>query len=243
MLYLIGLGLDCKDISLNALEAIKKCKKLYLEYYTNIGCSLNELEKLINKKVVLANRELIENHASKILDEAKKANIAILVYGDPLIATTHINYLIDARKANIKTKVIHAASIINAITETGLSIYNFGKTTSIPFNNDNITTPINVIKDNLKSGMHTLILLDLDPENNKFLTINQALKYLIKHDLDLNLLACTNLGIEKAKIRYGKAPDLIKFKFDNLGCLIIPGKLHFREKEALELVGIKNDRR
>ena len=236
MLYLIGLGLDCKDISLNALESIKKCKKLYLEYYTNLGCGIKELENLFNKKVTLANRELIENHANKILNEAKNNDIAILVYGDPLIATTHINYLIEAKKANIKIQIVHATSIFNAITETGLSLYNFGKTTSIPFNNENITAPIKVIKDNLKMDMHTLILLDLDPENDKFLTVNQALTYLIKHDLNLNLLACTNLGTNKAKIKYRKASDLIKLKFDNLGCLIIPGNLHFREKEALELL-------
>ena len=234
MLYLIGLGLNCKDINLNALEAIKKCNKLYLEYYTNLGCNKDKLEKSFKKKVMLANRELIENNSSKILNEARYYNVAILVYGDPLIATTHINYLIDARKVKIKVKVIHASSIFNAITDTGLSIYNFGKTTSIPFNNENIIAPVNVIKDNLKLGLHTLILLDLDPINNKFLTINEALKYLLKHNLDLRLLACTNLGTEKAKIKYDKASELVKLKFDYLGCLIIPGKLHFVEKEALE---------
>ena len=240
MLYLIGLGLNCKDISLNALEAIKKCNKLYLEYYTNLGCNKNKLEKLIKKKVALANREFIENNSSKILNEAKYYNVAILVYGDPLIATTHINYLIDARKAKIKFKVIHASSIFNAITDAGLSIYNFGKTTSIPFDNENIIAPVNVIRNNLKLGLHTLILLDLDPEKSRFLKINEALGYLIKYNLDLNLITCTNLGTDKAKIKYGKASELLKLKFDNIGCLIIPGKLHFIEKEALELLKQKD---
>ena len=235
MLYLIGLGLDCKDLSLNVLETIKKCKKIYLESYTSIGCNVNELKKLINKDVIIANRELIEN-SNKILNEAKKDNIAILVYGDPLIATTHINYLIEARKAKIKVKVIHNISIFNAIADTGLSLYHFGKTTSIPFNYENIIAPVNVIRDNLKLGLHTLILLDLDPEKNKFLGINEALEYLIKHNLDLNLITCTNLGTDKAKIKYGKASELVKLKFDNIGCLIIPGKLHFVEQEALELL-------
>ena len=235
MLYLIGLGLDCKDISLNVLEIIKKCRKVYLENYTSLGCKVNELKKLINKDVIIANRELIEN-SNKILNEAKKDNIAILVYGDPLIATTHINYLIEARKAKIKVKVIHNISIFNAIADTGLSLYHFGKTTSIPFNYENIIAPVNVIRDNLKLGLHTLILLDLDPEKNKFLGINEALEYLIKHNLDLNLITCTNLGTDKAKIKYGKEFELVKLKFDNIGCLIIPGKLHFVEQEALELL-------
>jgi len=32
--YLIGLGLDLKSISVDALDIIKKCKKVYLEDYT-----------------------------------------------------------------------------------------------------------------------------------------------------------------------------------------------------------------
>jgi diphthine synthase len=237
MLYLIGLGLNCKDISLNALEAVKKCKKLYLESYTSLGCSVKELKNIIKKKIVLADRELIENNSNKILNEAKKENIGILVYGDPLSATTHISYLIECKKLKIKFKVIHSTSILTAIGETGLSLYNFGKVTSIPFNNENITTPIKVIKDNLNLGLHTLILLDLDPKNKKFLTINNALEYLLRNNFNLNCLACCAIGTEKQEIRYGNMDYLKKFKFKKFPqCLIIPGKLHFIEKESLKLL-------
>ena len=236
MLYLIGLGLEAKDISLKALEVIKKCKKVYLESYTSIGASLNELKKLIKKSIVLANREMIEDKLNNILKEAKNNNMAILVYGDPLIATTHINYIIEAKKAKIKINVIHNISIINAITETGLQLYNFGKTTSVPFNNENVKAPIEVINNNLKSGMHTLILLDLDPENKKFMNIKGALDYLIKNDINKLCIACSNLGTNKQEIRVGSVNTLLKLKFNNYPqCLIIPGKLHFREEEALAL--------
>lgn len=236
MLYLIGLGLTCKDINLNALESIKKCKKLYLENYTGLGCSVKELEKIINKKIVLANRNLIENNSEKILNEAKNNNVAILVYGDPLSATTHINYLIECRKLKIKFKVIHSSSILTAIGETGLSLYNFGKTTSIPFNNKNIIAPINVIKDNLRLGLHTLILLDLDPENNKFLTINKALDYLLENKINSKCVACSAIGTNKQEIKYGSIEKLKKLRFNKFPqCLIIPGSLHFREEEALNL--------
>src|SRR3989344_6015115 len=183
MLYLIGLGLELGDINLKALEIIKKCKKLYLENYTSTGASLDELKKLLKKPIITANRELIENNINNILKQAKIQNISILVYGDPLIATTHINYIIEAKKAKIKVKIIHNISIINAITETGLMLYNFGKTSSIPFNNENIYAPIRVIENNLKIGLHTLVLLDLDPKNKKFLSINEALNYLIKTNI------------------------------------------------------------
>ena len=237
MLYLIGIGLDCKDISLNGLEAVKKCKKLYLENYTSIGCSKENIEKLINKKVILANRELIENKSYEILKEAKKNNIGILVYGDPLSATTHINYLIECKKLKIKFKAIHSVSILTIIGETGLSLYNFGKTTSIPFNNKNIITPITVIKDNLNFGLHTLILLDLDPENKKFLNIKDALEYLSRNNFNSKIIVCSCLGTNKQDIKYNTIENLKKIKFNNYPqCLIIPGKLHFMEEEALSLL-------
>ena len=68
MLYLVGLGLsDEKDVTVKGLEAIKKCKKLYLESYTSkLQCSLADLEKLYGQKVHLANREFVES-ASQLL--------------------------------------------------------------------------------------------------------------------------------------------------------------------------------
>ena len=111
MLYLIGLGLNSRDISLNALDAIKKCKKLYLENYTSFGFTKKELEKIIKKKVIIAGRELIENKASIILKEAKKKDIGLLIYGDPLSATTHINCLIDSKKEDGFLKLFRSGQI------------------------------------------------------------------------------------------------------------------------------------
>jgi len=236
MLYLIGIGLNCNDLSLDALSSIKQCKKLYLENYTNIGCEKELLEKILKKKLIKADRELIENNSKLILNEAKKQNIGILVYGDPLSATTHISYLIECKKNNIKIKIIHSSSILTAVSETGLFLYNFGKTTSIPFNNENVKAPIEVLKNNLKQGLHTLFLLDLDPKNNKFLKINDALEYLLKNNINMNVVSCSALATDKQEIKYGKINELIKLKFDKFPqCIIIPGKLHFVEEEALNL--------
>ena len=59
MLYLIGLGLELEDISLKALNAIKSCNKVYLESYTSTGAKVKELEDLLKKKVIIAERELM----------------------------------------------------------------------------------------------------------------------------------------------------------------------------------------
>ena len=63
MLYLIGLGLDKKDISLNAFESLKKCKKVYLENYTNVmPYSVKDLEKALKKKIIIADRKFVEEN-------------------------------------------------------------------------------------------------------------------------------------------------------------------------------------
>lgn len=51
VLYIIGLGLgDHKDITVKGLEAVKKCKELYLESYTSIlGVKKDKLEEFYGK--------------------------------------------------------------------------------------------------------------------------------------------------------------------------------------------------
>ena len=73
MLYIIGLGLnDEKDLTFNSLEAIKKCKKVYLENYTsNLFFNVQDLENFINKKIFLANRNLVE-YTEEIVDKSEK---------------------------------------------------------------------------------------------------------------------------------------------------------------------------
>ena len=62
VLYLIGIGLnDEKDISLKGLSIVKKCSKVYLESYTSkLNSSLKKMEKLYGKKVIVADRDMVE---------------------------------------------------------------------------------------------------------------------------------------------------------------------------------------
>src|SRR3989344_4196795 len=120
-LYLIGLGLsDEKDITLRGLETVKKCSKVYLEHYTSLlQCSKEDLEKLTGKKIVLADLAQAENKSDEIINEAKKTDVALLVVGDPLAATTHINYVIDCKNKNIPLHIVHNASVLTAVGEIG----------------------------------------------------------------------------------------------------------------------------
>ena len=246
-LYFIGLGLNNeKDITLNGLEAIKKCDIIYLENYTSIlNCKKEDLEKFYNKKILLARRSLVEADDNEIIKNAKTKNAAFLVFGDPLVATTHIDLFLRAKKEGIKCNVIHNASIISAVGITGLQVYKFGKTTSIPLENENIETPYEVLKDNLSLDMHTLFLLDLNPEEEKFLSINDAIRYLLKVELKRNqkifsekifCVGCARIGSETQYIKSGSAKVLLKQNFGKYPhCLIVPGKLHFMEEDALNM--------
>ncbi len=253
ILYFIGLGLyDEKDVSLRGLEAIKKCDAVYLENYTSVlSCSVKKLEEVYGKKVILASRELVEKKAEEtILKDALSKDVAFLVTGDPMSATTHIDLRLRANKLGIECVVIHNASVLSAVSVTGLQLYKFGRTTSIPFQEENWNpeTPYDVIKENMKSGLHTLLLLDLRPDEKRFMSVNDAIEYLLKIEnkrrenvfsKSMLCVGCARLGSLKPCIKAGKAFELLKEDFGKpVHCLIVPGKLHFAEQDALELVKI-----
>ncbi len=247
-LYLIGLGLsDEKDITIKGLEAIKKSQHIYLEDYTSLmNCSKEDLEKFYGKKIILADRELTEQKSQEILEKAKKEDVAFLVIGDSLCATTHVDLIQRAKENKVKTEIIHNTSIITAIGITGLQIYKFGKITSIPFPQKDYLpeTPYTVLKENQSINAHTLFLLDLDPKNNKFMTIKEAIEFLITIEkkrkeqiINENTLSvgCSRIGMKDQKIKFGKIKELIKEDFGKPPyCIIIPAKLHFMEEESLK---------
>jgi diphthine synthase len=231
MLYIIGLGLNEQSITQEGLNAIKKCKEVYLETYTvEFPYKIEDLERSIDKKILMANRDFVENF--RVLESAKKENVALLVYGNPLTATTHISLIQEAKKQNIKSDVIQNASILDAIAETGLQLYKFGKTTSLP--NFEANSFIDTIKDNQKINAHSLILVDI---GMKFETAIKRLEESAKmKKLKINkIIICSRLGTRESKIAYGTFNELKDKEFSAPFCFIIPGKLHFMEEETLNL--------
>ncbi|MBS3070818.1 diphthine synthase [Candidatus Pacearchaeota archaeon] len=236
MFYLIGLGLNEKGISIQALEILNKCKKIYIEEYTSdFPYNKKTLERVIRKKIIPVSRDFVENKSEDIILESKKSNIALLVYGSPLVATTHISLIKDLKNKKIKYKVIHSTSILDALTETGLQIYKFGKGTSMPrwtksFRPESF---IDIVMENQKINAHTIIFVDPGLE------IIEALEQLNESAKDKKLkidkiVICSRLGTKDDKIIYDKIHNLIKRKIKKPYCIIIPGKLHFMEKEFLE---------
>ena len=262
-LYMIGLGLfDEKDITVRGLETVKKCDFVYLEHYTSIlGVGVERLEKYYHKKILVADRTLVEREANDILDKAAKKDVAFLVVGDVFGATTHTDLMLRAKEMNIKVEVVHNASVMNAVGVTGLELYKFGKTTSITFPEEGFkpATAYEVIQKNQFLGMHTLCLLDIkvaeeskedlrkgvkNPLPPRFMTINEGIKSLLEMESEKKqgiitentlVVGCARLGAPDQKIVYGTVKELLNIDFGApLHCLIITGNLHFMEEESLE---------
>ncbi|XP_055527620.1 diphthine methyl ester synthase [Wyeomyia smithii] len=165
MFYVIGLGLgDPKDITVKGLEILQRCQRVYLESYTSIlTCGQEKLEEFYGRKLILADRELVEQGADVILFNAGEEDVAFLVVGDPFGATTHTDLLLRAKEMKIPSMVVHNASIMNAIGCCGLQLYHFGETVSIPYWTDDWRPDsfYDKIEANVKHGLHTLCLLDI----------------------------------------------------------------------------------
>lgn len=240
MLHLLGIGYKKEDITFEQLEKIKESKEVFLEYYTSFyQDSFEDLEEFIGKKITVCDRDDIESQIeTKILKPAKEQDIALLIIGDPLIATTHTDLLLRCRELGVEAKTYHNISIGNLITDTGLQFYKFGKITSIPFFNEKFMprTPFLVYQDNHKMGAHSLFLLDLNPSddlaykgNDKYLEAHKAFQFLLDIpqlmldqeeieekdsyciDEEMTAVICSRLGFNDAKIVSGTISDLIQY--------------------------------
>jgi diphthine synthase len=249
MLTFVGLGLwNEEDLSLKGISRAKKADVVYIELYTSHWHgNLKNLEKIINKKIKVLKRADLEEKSNKILEEAKKKKIVIFVSGDPLVATTHISFILDAIKNGLEVEVIHNASIYSAITETGLHIYKFGASATIPFpEKTREILPLSTyetLRENNKLGLHTLFFLDV-ASNEKYMTPNQGIKTMLKLEevmkqnvftSNVKIIVFGRAGSDEPLILYGKIKDLLGKEFGKPPfVIIVPGKLHFSEKEFLE---------
>ncbi|KAK4481433.1 hypothetical protein RD792_012325 [Penstemon davidsonii] len=272
MLYIIGLGLgDEKDITLRGLEAIKRCSKVYMEAYTSLlsfgltSNGLSTLEQFYGKSIIVSDREMVEEKADDMLLEAQSSDVAFLVVGDPFGATTHTDLVVRAKKLGVDVKVVHNASVMNAIGVCGLQLYRYGETISIPFFTDTWRPDsfYEKIKSNRSLGLHTLCLLDIrvkEPtleslcrgkkvyEPPRFMTINTAIEQLLEveqnkgetvYNEETTCVGLARVGCEDQKIVAGSMTELLGQDFGPpLHCLVIVGDTHPLEEEMLEFYKI-----
>ena len=238
MLYIVGLGLNVEGISQEGIKLVKKCKKVYLENYTiELPYSDGELrDELGLKKLYFADRNFVESE--EIVDEAKRMDVALLVYGSPLTATTHISLINEAKRLGIRYKIIYGSSVIDAVAITGLQLYKFGKIASMPkWDKKKNFTPdsfMEIVKENISIKAHSLILIDIGLDFQDCL--NQLKVSAEKYKIKLNkIILCQSLGTRNEKIHYKTIKEFEEFSgVREPYCIIILGKLHFLEKQVLE---------
>jgi diphthine synthase len=229
------------------IAELKSCGKVFAEDYTApVGQgTLRDLAKEIGKDIELLGRKAVED-GERVLAEAKGGKCAFLVPGDPMVATTHVDLRLRAAQTGIRTRIIHAASIGTAAAGLlGLQSYKFGRTTTLPFFRKGYepTSPYDAIEANLRDGLHTLVLLDIDAEGGGCMTATQGLRQLVvlegkvgRGALKGGALVCAvaRAGHADAATRAGSLQNLAREDFGPPPhCLVVPGRLHFMEAEAL----------
>ena len=264
VLFIIGLGLgDEKDITVRGLEAVRSCDTIFLESYTSVLCVGKErLEQYYQKPIIIADRNMVESEAEQIYEPALTQNIALLVVGDPVCATTHMDIMIRAKEHGVKLELIHNASVMGAVGCCGLQLYNFGHTVSIPFFEDNWrpTSFYQKIRYNRRGGMHTLCLLDIkvkEPDFEamargkqvflppRFMSVPTAAAQLVEAEDTLRNAAyhadttlcvgLARLGQPTQQIVAGTLQELQEVNFgEPLHSLIVCGELHELELEVLK---------
>lgn len=249
MLWLIGIGISgFNSITLETCKILEKADIVYLEQFTS-PIKEEDLEKIKNMtkgEFVLTKRWFVED-GREILEKAKEKTVALLSYGDPYIATTHIELRTRAITENITTKTIHSASAITSMVgECGLQFYKIGRVVTVMDDKKSVTTPYYVIYRNLIEGNHTIVLLEFNQNKDFFLKPNTALQYLLDTEDGQRrnvinestfVIVASRIGLEGQEITSGKISSLITNDFGAPPhSIIIPGKLHFTEEDALKVL-------
>jgi diphthine synthase len=172
--------------------------------------------------------------------------VAFVTAGDTMLATTHVDLRIQAMYEGIPVRMFTGVSIFTAAPAVfGLQPYKFGRTVTLPFLEMGYQpkSPYDHIMANYKLGLHTLILLDIRAEELRYMTAQQAIEWLLAGEekwgegliTDKTLLCVvSHAGADDMKLAAGYPQDLLKMDLGSpLQSLILPGKLHFMEAEAL----------
>ncbi len=250
MLWFVGLGISgFKSIPSEALDILSKADIVYLEQFTSpIGKSdLTKIKNATKGEFKPAKRWLVED-GNEILENAKKKKVVLLSYGDPYIATTHIELRTRAIEEKIKTHSIHASSSLTAmIGECGLHFYKVGRIATIMNEMKSLTTPYYIIYKNIIEGNHTVLLLEYNQDKDFFLDPKEALNGLLETEKGQrrNVISSSTYAIVASRIGFkdqtvisGKVSSLKKKDFGKPPhTVIITGRLHFTESDALKILG------
>ena len=248
-LWLIGLGPgDLQQMTVAALDAARSADYRFLEGYT----ALLPPDEVVNLEGLIGHWELRMRSAVEephdLLALAHTAKVALLVVGDPLQATTHVDLQIRCEEMGLPCHVEHGGSITTIGTGAGgLQSYRFGRqcTFAYPYGDYLPTSPLEVILANRERDLHTLALLDLDPtgmgeDEQSPMTpeiavdvLRMMAKRLDVEVEDWTLVLCSDMGTDDARISVGTLDEISGVKGGRIHCLLVPANLHDVEEAAL----------
>jgi diphthine synthase len=133
------------------------------------------------------------------------------------------------------------------IGECGLHFYKVGKIATIMSEMKSLTYPYYVIYKNIVEDNHTVLLLEYNQNKDFFLDPKDALKGLLETEEGQGrkvltessyVIVASRIGFKDQSIVSGKISSLAKIDFGKPPhTVIIPGRLHFTESDALKLFG------
>jgi len=249
MLWFVGLGISgTRSIPIEVVKIIQEADFVYLEAFTSPISKQHEdeIKNIVNGSFKIAKRWLVED-GQEILKASKCSTVVLLSYGDPYVATTHIELRTRAKLENIETNTIHSASAITSmIGEAGLQLYKVGRIVTIMNEKKSIITPYTTIFKNLTQGLHSVLLLEYNQDENYFLDPNNAISNLLdvekeqKRNVvnkDTFAIVASRIGFETQKITSGKFSNILEVDFgEPPHSIIITGKLHFTESDAINVL-------
>lgn len=260
-LWLIGLGPgDLGLMTADAIEHARACDYRFLEGYTATLPEDQEarLEGLVGQWN-RAMRPMVED-PSEILSLAEEESVALMVVGDPMQATTHVDLESHCAEQGIDFSVIPGLSATSlAVSLSGLQSYRFGRQVTLPFAYGNYlpTSPLELIDSNYTNNLHTLVLLDLDPtgmgvETPRPMQPKQAVEILkamfeklveregsVRESMTTAIanwdsILLSDLGTSDQRIVSGDLDDIAKLSDGRIHCLILPAEFTGLEREAYE---------
>jgi diphthine synthase len=247
-LWFVGLGLsDERGLSDRAREVLARAGEVFAEEYTATAPAgtLDRLERALGHAVTRLDRPLVESERP-ILDALDRAgSVALLVVGDPFAATTHVALRLAAERAGHDWRYVPAASILTAAAGfLGLMHYRFGRTVSLPLPAPGFepTSPLEQIAGNRTRGLHTLVLLDLRPEEGRYLTAAEGLTLLRERDRSAAVLpvgspvgVVARVGRDDVEGWFGPLEGLADVDFGPPPhTVVVPApELHFEEEAAV----------
>ena len=246
MLWFIGLGISGPDsMSDKTKKIISDADVVYFEQFTSPmkNDESQKIKEIVKGQFKFAPRWLVED-GREILDNSKTKNVIMVSYGDPYIATTHIELRTRAIRGKIQTNTVHASSAITSlIGECGLHYYKVGRTVTI-MSGIPSSTAYYTIYENLRVGNHTVILLEYNQNENFFLNPKDAIQSLLESEKEQvrKVISDSTYGVVASRIGQqdqmiisGSFASLKGLDFGNPPhTIIIPGTLHFTESDALK---------